>query len=220
MLKFKIKCSLSLFVGFVFSFLILSCNNISEVRKTNADELRNMRNNPAEEKTTHKLRPRNNEQHTRKKNDTKATDLVESTQADIIPSIISFSRTLIGTKYKWAGTTPAGFDCSGFIYYVFHEFGIDIPRVPIDIAAGREKLDINELQPGDFMYFKGRDISSKRIGHIAMVTEKTASGYKIIHSTSSRGVIEGDFPDNGYWSARYLFSTRLSDEELAQGHKK
>ncbi len=132
----------------------------------------------------------------------------------IVDSLIDFARKHLGTPYKWAGTTPGGFDCSGFVYYVFHHFNIMIPRMPTDIAKGRERLSLDELQPGDFAYFKGRNLNSDRIGHIALVTEKTENGFRMIHASTSQGIIENNYDDFTYWKARFLFGTRMNKAEL------
>jgi cell wall-associated NlpC family hydrolase len=132
----------------------------------------------------------------------------------LIDSIISFACNYIGTPYKWSGITPAGFDCSGFIYFVYHNFDINIPRMPKDISNGRDHITLDSIKAGDFVYFKGRDKESDRIGHIALVIEKTENGFKMVHASSRKGIIITNFNDYEYWTSRFLFATRLNKEEL------
>lgn len=131
-----------------------------------------------------------------------------------ISSIIEYAESLVGSPYKWGGTTPEGFDCSGFIQHIYLHLGIEIPRMPLDMAAISEKVDIDDLNPGDLIYFKGSNINSDEIGHIAMVVEKTADGFKFIHSTTSKGVIVSDINQYDYWISRYLFATRFKKDIL------
>ena len=67
--------------------------------------------------------------------------------------IISTAKTYLGVKYVWGGTTPAGFDCSGFVQYVFKDEGITLPRVSKDQAIVGTAVSYKDLQPGDLMFF-------------------------------------------------------------------
>ncbi|KZL89444.1 NlpC/P60 family protein [Clostridium magnum] len=67
--------------------------------------------------------------------------------------IISYSYKFLGIPYLWGGTTPSGFDCSGFVQYVYANFGVGIGRTTYDqIKDGRE-IPVNQLQPGDLVFF-------------------------------------------------------------------
>jgi len=133
-------------------------------------------------------------------------------EQQLIISLIEYAESLDGSPYKWGGTTPEGFDCSGFIQHIYSHFGINIPRMPADMAAISEKVDIKDLKPGDLVYFKGSNKDSDEIGHVAMVVEKTTDGFKFIHSTSSKGVIVSDINQYDYWISRYLFATRFKND--------
>lgn len=139
---------------------------------------------------------------------------VFSNEQEFISRLIDYAESLNGSPYKWGGTTPDGFDCSGFIQYIFSHFGVNIPRMPADIAAISVKVEKKDLQSGDIVYFKGSNINSDEIGHIALVTEKTENGFKFIHSTSSKGVIVSDINQFDYWISRYLFATRFKKETI------
>jgi cell wall-associated NlpC family hydrolase len=139
-----------------------------------------------------------------------------STQSDpkLINSVIEYSKTFIGVPYKYGGTTPSGFDCSGFIMYVFKEFGVNLPRNAVEMAKYANEINVKDVKPGDLIFFKGSNAKSNEIGHVALVTEKTSTGFKIIHATSSKGIIINDFDQYEYWKTRFLFASRIKDNVL------
>ncbi len=74
--------------------------------------------------------------------------------ASLASQIIAYSKNFLGVPYVWGGTTPAGFDCSGFVQYVFRHFGIYLPRTTYSqIAMGRSVSRAN-LAPGDLVFFR------------------------------------------------------------------
>lgn len=81
-------------------------------------------------------------------------------------SILSLAKQYLGTPYKWGGTAPGGFDCSGLIQYVLQQNGITVPRVSYQQARSGTRTDISKLQPGDLVAW---DNSSRNSGadHIA-----------------------------------------------------
>ena len=68
--------------------------------------------------------------------------------------IVEYSKNFIGVPYVWGGTTPNGFDCSGFVQYVFRQFGISLPRTTYSQVAMGRSVSRSELQPGDLVFFR------------------------------------------------------------------
>jgi len=101
-------------------------------------------------------------------------------------SILEHSRSLLGTRYKWAGATPEiGLDCSGLVKYVFAKLGIELPHHAADLAklGGSVTKDTAEMMPGDLLVFgKG-----KRISHVGIYL---GDGRMIHASSASHRVVE------------------------------
>ena len=125
-----------------------------------------------------------------------------------INSIIAFAKTFIGTPYHWEGTTPSGFDCSGFINYIFGNFGFSLSRTSYNLAELGETVKLENLQAGDLMFFKGSNPKSTTVGHVAMVIEVTPDAIRFIHSANS-GVKIDNFKTSKYYISRYLKAKRL-----------
>ena len=79
-----------------------------------------------------------------------------------IDSLIKFAKSLIGTPYKYASTDPSvGFDCSGFINYVFNHFNIKVPRSSRDFRNAGKKIALGDSKPGDLILFTGTNPSER-----------------------------------------------------------
>ncbi len=128
---------------------------------------------------------------------------------ETINDIVSYAKQFLGTPYKFAGTSPIGFDCSGFIYYVMGNFGFNITRSSYGMAEFGETVRLSEVRPGDLLFFKGRNINSKTVGHVALVVENNGGVIKMIHASTSRGVTIDTFTNNDYYVPRFLKAKRL-----------
>jgi cell wall-associated NlpC family hydrolase len=81
--------------------------------------------------------------------------------------LISFAKKFVGTPYKWGGSSPLGFDCSGFTQYVFKQAGINLPRISYQQGQGGQAVSTKAMQPGDLVFW---DNSSRNNGadHVAI----------------------------------------------------
>jgi peptidoglycan hydrolase-like protein with peptidoglycan-binding domain len=106
-----------------------------------------------------------------------------------------------GTPYKYGGISPKGFDCSGYVWYVYKEHGKNIPRTADRQYEAGKKVSYKELQPGDVVFFSTYE---KGASHCGIFLGKG----KFIHASSSRGVMVSSLSDS-YWKPRYLGARRL-----------
>lgn len=99
-------------------------------------------------------------------------------------AIIAYAEEQLGTTYCYAGNSPEqGFDCSGFVNYVFKNFDIDLPRSSSQFEDLGEALEPKDFRKGDVLVFYGyRDSTS--IGHVGIVYEANGMDSKFIHASS------------------------------------
>jgi hypothetical protein len=133
-----------------------------------------------------------------------------------VNDIINFAKKFVGTPYHYGGTTPAGFDCSGFIFYITGNFGMSLTRTSYGLAEFGKTVKLSELRPGDLMFFKGRNVNSTNVGHVSMVVEVGPGVIKFIHASTSRGVVIDNFTTSKYYIPRFIKAKRLDygDEEI------
>lgn len=135
--------------------------------------------------------------------------LITHKNSQQVDQIITFAKKFLGTPYHYSGTTPSGFDCSGFISYIFGNFGFELTHSSYGMAEYGKTVKLADIRPGDLMFFKGSSTKSSRIGHVAMVVEVTPDAIKFIHSSSSRGVTIDNFKTSKYYIPRYITTKRL-----------
>jgi len=121
-------------------------------------------------------------------------------------SICATANSLIGVKYKSGGTNPNGFDCSGFTSYVFKKNNISLSRTSTEQSRTVKSVKAKKAKPGDLLFF-GK--SKKRIHHVGIVVENKLGQLKMIHSSSSNGVILTEVYSSEYWSKRLQMAGRV-----------
>ena len=117
-------------------------------------------------------------------------------------SVSSTALSLRGTPYRDGGTDPTGFDCSGFVQYVFDRHGIAVPRdVRRQFEVGR-RVEPDALEPGDLIFFSTVANGASHVG-IAI------GGDQFVHAPSSRGVVRVERLSAQYWSDRFVGARRV-----------
>ena len=112
--------------------------------------------------------------------------VIVETQDDKREEIVAFAKKYMGTKYCYAGGSPeSGFDCSGFVNFVFKHFDMELPRSSSGFATIGKSLKPEEFQVGDVLVFYGyKDKNS--VGHVGIICEANGMKSKFIHSSSGK----------------------------------
>ena len=115
--------------------------------------------------------------------------------------LIQTASRYIGVPYVFGGTTPDGFDCSGFMRFVYAKSGIYLPRMADEQYEVGQPVSYSRLRPGDMVFFStyasGASHSGMYIGNGQFISATSSSGVKI------------DSLDSGYWGARYIGARRV-----------
>lgn len=125
-------------------------------------------------------------------------------------AVVAFAESLMGTPYKYASTDPAeGFDCSGFITYVFNHFGIKVPRSSVDFTNVGREIQRHEAKRGDIILFTGTDSTERFVGHMGIIVSNLNGEPQFIHSSSGKAYGVTVSPLKGYYEGRFVKVIRI-----------
>ena len=116
---------------------------------------------------------------------------------------VSVSKSLLGIRYKTNGPTTKGFDCSGFVRYVYNKLGYDLNRTAAAQLADGIAVDQDDLQPGDLVFFKNTYNSGRIPSHVGIYI----GDGKFVHAANS-GVCIDDL-DSEYYTRKFLCARRV-----------
>ena len=101
--------------------------------------------------------------------------------------LVGFAKTLIGIPYRYASSNPnIGFDCSGFVSYVFHNFGVNVPRSSSEFSQAGTPVKIEDAKVGDVLVFTGTNPRKRTAGHVGIIAKIEGDTIQFIHSTSGK----------------------------------
>jgi cell wall-associated NlpC family hydrolase len=125
--------------------------------------------------------------------------------SDVRKRVVDTATALLGTPYRFGGSTPTGFDCTGYVKYVFQKAaGVSLPRTSIEQIQSGEPLLPSRTEPGDLVYFR---IDRKKDLHLGIYL----GGGRFIHAPSSGGAVNIQSLEKEYWRTRFLGARRVLD---------
>ncbi|MEW5898182.1 MAG: NlpC/P60 family protein [Bacillota bacterium] len=125
-----------------------------------------------------------------------------STPASLAKKILNYAASFLGTRYVYGGSSPRGFDCSGFVQYVFQSAGFELPHNAAAQAGYGTPVEKNSLQPGDLVFFSY--YGSKGINHVGIY----AGSDQFIHASTKEGVKYSSL-SQPYYRQNYRGARRL-----------
>lgn len=128
-----------------------------------------------------------------------------------LDSLMSYAKTLVGIPYKYGGRTLAGFDCSGFVNYIFDKVGLSLPRSSSEMGAIGKEIPLSESKKGDIILFGGSDPKSRPIGHAGIIISEKGEPVKFIHSQTSnhKGIVVSVLDGYDYFVKRFVKVVRI-----------
>ncbi|MFA1770447.1 C40 family peptidase [Rufibacter glacialis] len=103
-------------------------------------------------------------------------------------SMVAFALQRYGIDYSYGGATEEGFDCSGFITYVYDQFGVTVPHGSSLQAKVGESVPLEQARKGDLIIFTGTKVEDRTPGHVGIVITNPPKGVQFVHSSSNGGV--------------------------------
>ena len=121
--------------------------------------------------------------------------------------VVKYAWQFLGTPYQMNGMSSIkGFDSSGFVAFIMNHFGYELPRTsPLQSKLGK-KVRLKKVTKGDLLFFRNK---TKNVIHVGIVVSKKGDPLRMIHSTSSKGVIITDVSESPYWLKRIRKARRL-----------
>lgn len=128
-----------------------------------------------------------------------------------VDSLVRYAKTLEGVPYRFAGKSLQGFDCSGFTFFVFNKFDIEIPAGSANQYGLGAAIQEEEIEKGDLLFFRGPDQGDDQVGHVGIVISTSGEEIEFIHSSSGgggRGVTINKL-EHPHYRARFLGAKRM-----------
>ena len=135
------------------------------------------------------------------------TETAQNSWQDKAQEVLISALSLMGIQYKYGGNSPAtGFDCSGFVRYVFHNAAnLSLPPTARAIAQIGKSVKKDELQPGDLVFF---NTLKSTFSHVGIYLGDN----KFIHAPSKGKTVQVESMQNSYWSSHFEGAQRLDEE--------
>ncbi len=125
--------------------------------------------------------------------------------------VIAFAKKFLGVRYRYGQASPSnGFDCSGFVYYVFKEFGISLPRSSSGMGQAGQDVTLEEAKTGDIILFTGTNPANRSIGHVGIImSNDDKEGIAFIHASSGKAQAVTETKLEGSYQRRFMKIVRV-----------
>ena len=115
---------------------------------------------------------------------------------------VVIAREMIGKPYRYAGDTPAGFDCSGLVRYSYGRAGINMPRATPAQRNATTRISVRSLRPGDLLFF---DQEGKKSSHVGIYL----GDGRFVHAPSTGGLVRTDSLSADFWKKHFVEARRV-----------
>jgi cell wall-associated NlpC family hydrolase len=117
-------------------------------------------------------------------------------------AIVAVAMSLRGARYRYGGATPAGFDCSGLVFYAHRQLGLTVPRTSNDQADAADFVKARKLRRGDLVFFK---IGSSRVNHVGIYIGK----HRFVHAPGAGKPVTVNSLDDEYYAKTFSSAGRF-----------
>ena len=124
-------------------------------------------------------------------------------------ALIDTAMKLRGVPYRNGGSDPSGFDCSGFVQWVFARNGVPLPREVRDQYGTGQKIGLRQVRAGDLVFF---ETVSRGASHVGLVI----GADQFVHAPSSTGVVRVERFTTTYWAKRFVGARRIAADSSSQ----
>ncbi len=121
----------------------------------------------------------------------------------VAAAVIDEARLLQGTAYSAGGVSPTGFDCSGFVQYLYRRQGVSLPRTAAAQFRSGRRIRADRIRPGDLVFFR---TSGRRISHVGVALGDGA----FIHAPNVGSHVRIDRLEATYWARRFAGARRVT----------
>lgn len=208
----KKQISYSLFTTiclFVFTIILYSCDTLRKNPAPTAQHRRTTATAYRRPASTPSRRPVTSRTATPKEKPSYSNASPSGNYSKEIPQVVGVARTYSGTPYRSGGNDKNGIDCSGLICSVYSEVGIKVPRISWQQSEfGTEVSSIQEIRPGDWVFFVPEAGKEGYVSHAGIVTDvRNQQEIIFIHASTSKGVREDNLFST-YFKGRFVKAMR------------
>ena len=116
--------------------------------------------------------------------------------------VADLAQQYVGSAYRWGGASPAGFDCTGFVMWVYGQFGVALPHNEAGQLASGPRVSADDLQPGDVLVFA--NTYRRGLSHVGIYI----GDGQFVHAVDERHGVQISFLRDSYWAPRFVAASR------------